>query len=134
MELFQSRTRYGFHLYYTNSFKDRDHLRFIISKDLLQEWIMGVSWLNLNALLKCINLLGGDVVFQCRDEGPLRAPVRWVREGGKSLKPGFVEKNGRLELFKVSVSFVFLWSNGFRQGLFIVEVQEMGWRPIHGEY
>ncbi|KAJ0183614.1 hypothetical protein K1T71_000037 [Dendrolimus kikuchii] len=46
---------------------------------------------------------GGDVVFQCRDEGPLRAPVRWVREGGKSLKPGFMEKNGRLELFKVSM-------------------------------
>ncbi|XP_061720060.1 basement membrane-specific heparan sulfate proteoglycan core protein isoform X2 [Cydia pomonella] len=47
---------------------------------------------------------GGDVVFQCRDEGPLRAPVRWIREGGRPLKPGSTDVNGRLEMTKVSPS------------------------------
>lgn len=42
-------------------------------------------------------------MFQCRDEGPLRAPVRWVREYGKPLKPGYIERNGRLELFNVTL-------------------------------
>ncbi|KAJ8737311.1 hypothetical protein PYW07_000582 [Mythimna separata] len=43
---------------------------------------------------------GGDVVFQCRDEGPLRANVRWTREGG--LKAGSTDVRGRLEMFKVT--------------------------------
>ncbi|CAK1554719.1 unnamed protein product [Leptosia nina] len=47
---------------------------------------------------------GGDVVFSCRDEGPLRAPVRWVREGGRSLKPGSVDRNGRLEMNHVTTA------------------------------
>ncbi|XP_049885171.1 basement membrane-specific heparan sulfate proteoglycan core protein-like isoform X3 [Pectinophora gossypiella] len=47
---------------------------------------------------------GGDVVFQCRDEGPLRAPVRWVREGGRPLKPGSTDRNGRLEMIQVSMA------------------------------
>ncbi|KAM3968767.1 basement membrane-specific heparan sulfate proteoglycan core protein isoform 3-T3 [Aphomia sociella] len=47
---------------------------------------------------------GGDVVFRCRDEGPKRAPVRWVREGGKPLKPGSTDKNGRLEMNQVTTS------------------------------
>lgn len=46
--------------------------------------------------------IGGDVVFQCRDEGPLRAKVRWTRDGG--LKPGSTDVRGRLEMFKVTVS------------------------------
>nr|XP_026490200.1 basement membrane-specific heparan sulfate proteoglycan core protein isoform X1 [Vanessa tameamea] len=45
---------------------------------------------------------GGDVVFSCRDEGLLRAPVRWIREGGRSLKPGSTDRNGRLELTQVT--------------------------------
>ncbi|KAI5637002.1 low-density lipoprotein receptor domain class A domain-containing protein [Phthorimaea operculella] len=45
---------------------------------------------------------GGDVVFQCRDEGPKRAPVRWVREGGRPIKAGSIDKNGRLEMIRVS--------------------------------
>lgn len=45
------------------------------------------------------------MVFQCRDEGRLRSPVRWVREGGRSLKPGSVDRNGRLEINQVTVSF-----------------------------
>lgn len=52
-------------------------------------------------------MLGGDVVFQCRDEGPLRAPVRWVREGGRPLRPGYTDINGRLELFGVTVGKIF---------------------------
>ncbi|GBP97800.1 Low-density lipoprotein receptor-related protein 1B, partial [Eumeta japonica] len=44
----------------------------------------------------------GDVVFQCRDEGLRRAPVRWVREGGRPLPIGSTDKNGRLEMFKVT--------------------------------
>lgn len=44
------------------------------------------------------------MVFQCRDEGPKRAPVTWVREEGRPMKPGFNQKDGRLELFAVSVS------------------------------
>ncbi|CAK1588065.1 unnamed protein product [Parnassius mnemosyne] len=47
---------------------------------------------------------GGDVVFQCRDEGRIRAPVRWVKEGGRPLKPGSIDRNGRLEMNQVSVS------------------------------
>ncbi|XP_052752510.1 basement membrane-specific heparan sulfate proteoglycan core protein isoform X3 [Galleria mellonella] len=47
---------------------------------------------------------GGDVVFRCRDEGPQRAAVRWVREGGKSLKPGATDRNGRLEINKVTTA------------------------------
>ncbi|XP_028173989.1 basement membrane-specific heparan sulfate proteoglycan core protein isoform X3 [Ostrinia furnacalis] len=46
----------------------------------------------------------GDVVFQCRDEGPLRAPVRWVREGGRPLKPGSTDRHGRLEMNQVTAS------------------------------
>lgn len=49
--------------------------------------------------------IGGDVVFQCRDEGPLRAPVRWVREGGRPLKTGSTDRNGRLEMTQVTVSW-----------------------------
>nr|XP_032526331.1 basement membrane-specific heparan sulfate proteoglycan core protein [Danaus plexippus plexippus] len=45
---------------------------------------------------------GGDVVFSCRDESDLRAPVRWVREGGRPLKPGSTDRNGRLEMEKVT--------------------------------
>lgn len=40
---------------------------------------------------------GREVVFQCRDEGPIRARVKWLREGGP-LPPGSVDINGRLEI------------------------------------
>ncbi|KAH9644190.1 hypothetical protein HF086_008679, partial [Spodoptera exigua] len=33
---------------------------------------------------------GGDVVFQCRDEGPLRANVRWTKQGG--IKAGSTDE------------------------------------------
>ncbi|XP_014478060.1 PREDICTED: basement membrane-specific heparan sulfate proteoglycan core protein isoform X5 [Dinoponera quadriceps] len=41
---------------------------------------------------------GREVVFQCRDEGLLRARVRWVRANGLPLPPGSRDINGRLEI------------------------------------
>ncbi|XP_048508165.1 basement membrane-specific heparan sulfate proteoglycan core protein isoform X9 [Athalia rosae] len=41
---------------------------------------------------------GREVVIQCRDEGPLRAKVHWIREDGAPLPPGSSDINGRLEL------------------------------------
>jgi len=37
-------------------------------------------------------------VFQCRDEGLLRARVRWIRGNGLPLPPGSRDINGRLEI------------------------------------
>ncbi|CAH0716594.1 unnamed protein product, partial [Brenthis ino] len=45
---------------------------------------------------------GGDVVFTCRDEGPLRAQVKWIREGGRPIKSGYTDVRGRLEMSKVT--------------------------------
>ncbi|XP_076631096.1 terribly reduced optic lobes isoform X1 [Colletes latitarsis] len=39
-----------------------------------------------------------EVVFQCRDESPLRARVRWVRGDGLPLPPGSRDTDGRLEM------------------------------------
>ncbi|XP_058809308.1 basement membrane-specific heparan sulfate proteoglycan core protein-like isoform X2 [Phymastichus coffea] len=39
-----------------------------------------------------------EVVIQCRDEGPLRARIRWVRGNGQPLPPGSSTVNGRLEI------------------------------------
>ncbi|KAK9294716.1 hypothetical protein QLX08_010779 [Tetragonisca angustula] len=39
-----------------------------------------------------------EVVFQCRDEGPLRARVRWLRGNSLPLPPGARDINGRLEI------------------------------------
>nr|XP_018910612.1 PREDICTED: basement membrane-specific heparan sulfate proteoglycan core protein isoform X4 [Bemisia tabaci] len=44
-----------------------------------------------------------EVVFQCRDEGPLRAKVRWVRGNGLPLPPGSRDKNGRLEIPDIKI-------------------------------
>ncbi|XP_011864485.1 PREDICTED: basement membrane-specific heparan sulfate proteoglycan core protein isoform X4 [Vollenhovia emeryi] len=41
---------------------------------------------------------GREVVFQCRDEGHLRARVRWVRGNGLPLPSGSRDINGRLEI------------------------------------
>lgn len=43
-------------------------------------------------------LTGREVVFQCRDEGPIRARVHWVRRNGRPLPPGTRDLNGRLEI------------------------------------
>nr|QBP17600.1 heparan sulfate proteoglycan [Recilia dorsalis] len=39
-----------------------------------------------------------EVVFQCRDEGPLRASVRWIRSDNEPLPPGSRDIKGRLEM------------------------------------
>ncbi|XP_063241894.1 basement membrane-specific heparan sulfate proteoglycan core protein isoform X7 [Bacillus rossius redtenbacheri] len=44
-----------------------------------------------------------EVVFQCRDEGPLRARVHWTRENGLPLPPGSRNINGRLEMPDIQV-------------------------------
>ncbi|XP_035741558.1 basement membrane-specific heparan sulfate proteoglycan core protein-like isoform X32 [Vespa mandarinia] len=41
---------------------------------------------------------GREVVFQCRDEGPLRARVRWLRDNDLPLPPASRDLNGRLEI------------------------------------
>ncbi|XP_020284881.1 basement membrane-specific heparan sulfate proteoglycan core protein isoform X6 [Pseudomyrmex gracilis] len=41
---------------------------------------------------------GREVVFQCRDEGLLRARVRWIRGNGLPLPSGSRDINGRLEI------------------------------------
>lgn len=42
-------------------------------------------------------------MFQCRDEGPLRAPVRWTRPNGQPLPPGSKDNRGRLEIPNIKV-------------------------------
>ena len=44
------------------------------------------------------------MVFQCRDEGPLRAKVKWSRSDGLPLPPGSTDINGRLEMPGIMVS------------------------------
>lgn len=46
---------------------------------------------------------GQEVVFQCRDEGPIRAKVRWVRPHGLPLPKEFNDNNGRLEMPNIKV-------------------------------
>jgi hypothetical protein len=47
--------------------------------------------------------VGREVVFQCRDEGPLRARVRWLRGNGLPLPPGSRDVKGRLEMPDIQV-------------------------------
>ena len=42
-------------------------------------------------------------MFQCRDEGPLRARVEWRREGGQSLPLGATNYGGRLEMPNIQI-------------------------------
>lgn len=56
---------------------------------------------------------GFEVVFQCRDEGPIRARVRWTRAGGRPLPPGSRDVNGRLEIPNIRVS----WSGNVNHSL-----------------
>lgn len=53
-------------------------------------------------VFKC-KIAGGDVVFQCRDEGPLRAQVEWIRGEQLPLPPGSKDINGRLEMPNIQV-------------------------------
>ncbi|KAJ8950523.1 hypothetical protein NQ318_015267 [Aromia moschata] len=44
-----------------------------------------------------------EVVFQCRDEGPLRAKVYWSRPNGEPLPEGSIDRNGRLEIPNIKI-------------------------------
>lgn len=44
------------------------------------------------------------MVFQCRDEGPLRARVQWNRGAGRQLPQGSRDLNGRLEIPNIRVT------------------------------
>ena len=46
---------------------------------------------------------GREVVFQCRDEGPIRAKVVWTRASGLPLPAGSSDNNGRLEMPNIQV-------------------------------
>ncbi|KAL7036766.1 hypothetical protein ACKWTF_008935 [Chironomus riparius] len=46
---------------------------------------------------------GREVVFQCRDEGPIRARVQWIRKNNRPLPPGSRDLNGRLEIPSIKV-------------------------------
>ena len=46
---------------------------------------------------------GREVVFQCRDEGPLRSKVEWERGGGLPFPPGTRQYGGRLEMPNILV-------------------------------
>lgn len=56
----------------------------------------------------CISIRCADreVVFQCRDEGLLRAPVRWSRGNGLLLPPGSRDIGGRLEMPNIKVNLI----------------------------
>uniref|UniRef100_A0A182LXB6 Basement membrane-specific heparan sulfate proteoglycan core protein n=1 Tax=Anopheles culicifacies TaxID=139723 RepID=A0A182LXB6_9DIPT len=45
-----------------------------------------------------------EVVFQCRDEGPMHAKVKWTRGNGLPLPPGSRDMNGRLEIPNIRVN------------------------------
>ncbi|PBC30144.1 Basement membrane-specific heparan sulfate proteoglycan core protein [Apis cerana cerana] len=45
-----------------------------------------------------------EVVFQCRDEGPLRAKVRWLRGNNLPLPSGSRDINGRLEIPNIQLN------------------------------
>ena len=47
--------------------------------------------------------IGREVVFLCRDEGPIRARVQWVRAENRPLPDGTRDLNGRLEIPNIKV-------------------------------
>lgn len=53
--------------------------------------------------IKTPHSLGLEVVFYCRDESSIRAPVKWTRSGGRPLPPGSKDVKGRLEIPKIRV-------------------------------
>ena len=61
----------------------------------------------LNRAINITNkILGQEVVFQCRDEGPLRVNVKWSRGNGAEglpFPPGTRDFNGRLEIPDIKV-------------------------------
>jgi hypothetical protein len=52
---------------------------------------------------------GREVVFQCRDEGPLRAKVKWRRGGGLPLPTRSTDVKGRLEMPNIQVRHIVVY-------------------------
>lgn len=48
---------------------------------------------------------GQEAIFRCRDEGELRIPVRWFREGNTSLPHGAIDSRGRLSLINAQANY-----------------------------
>lgn len=49
---------------------------------------------------------GQEAIFRCRDEGELRIPVRWFREGNTSLPHGAIDSGrGRLSLINAQPNY-----------------------------
>ena len=74
-----------------------------------------------------INLIisGQEVVFQCRDEGPLRVNVKWSRGNGAEglpFPPGTRDFNGRLEIPDIKVSIDWLSSFFILKTFLIVNI------------
>ncbi|XP_070509913.1 basement membrane-specific heparan sulfate proteoglycan core protein-like isoform X1 [Chironomus tepperi] len=46
---------------------------------------------------------GREIVFQCRDEGPIHARVQWIRKNNRPLPPGSRDLYGRLEIPMIKV-------------------------------
>ncbi|XP_058175045.1 basement membrane-specific heparan sulfate proteoglycan core protein [Anopheles ziemanni] len=69
----------------------------------------GLTGLNLKTYpnqqsIKEISIVeGNEVVFQCRDEGPMHAKVKWVRANGLPMPQGTRDLNGRLEIPMIRV-------------------------------
>lgn len=76
----------------------------IIKLDSAHEDIHCTNCNVINANKMSSKILGLEVVFQCRDEGVLRVPVRWTRPGGRPLPPGSKDQQGRLEIPNIRVS------------------------------
>ena len=47
--------------------------------------------------------IGREVVFQCRDESPVRARVHWIRKNNLPLPAGTRDVNGRLEILNIQI-------------------------------
>lgn len=68
------------------------------------------SFCNSISFLGAKHDVGREVVFQCRDEGPARATVRWTRGSGLALPPSSRDFNGRLEMPNIQVRlFIYLF-------------------------
>lgn len=60
-------------------------------------------------MLSKLLFVGQEVVFQCRDEGPLRAKVEWIRDNGLPLPPGTrILDLGRLEIPDIQVNILLI--------------------------
>lgn len=75
----------------------------IVNFYVLKEVLVGMFCLVAKISCPFFLYLGREVVFQCRDEGPIRARVKWSRANNLPLPPGSKDLNGRLEMPNIQV-------------------------------